>query len=80
MIFSETVLYCFFIVVFNAVVLAFYHFRVDPNKDIERHYFRTNKTHYAVFKLAYFTIMVSFVMSVRYLLYEGFTVMSSRRS
>lgn len=75
---DETMFYCFIIVVFNATILIIYHFKVDPNKDIERYYFKTNKYHYSIFKLAYFIILVSFIFSIRYIIFEGFSVAKKR--
>ena len=66
--FDETAIYCFIIV----VILVIYHFYVDPDKDIERHYFKTSKVEHALFKLAYYIILVSLILCVRYLAYEGF--------
>ena len=68
----ETLFYCFVIVIFNAMVLLVYHFKVDPYKDVERYYFQSNKLHYCVFKLAYSIILISFIFSLRYVFYYGF--------
>jgi hypothetical protein len=69
---DETVVYCAVIAVANAIVLVMYHFWLDPNKDMERYYFRSCKVRYTIFKMAYFIIMVSCVMSARYIIYGGF--------
>jgi hypothetical protein len=74
---DETLIYCFIIVVFNAILLSLYHFHIDPNKNIERHYFKTCKIQYGLFKLAYFIIFISFVFSARYIVYELFSFMSA---
>jgi hypothetical protein len=73
---DETLIYCFIIVVFNATLLILYHFHIDPNKDIERHYFKKCKIQYGLFKISYFIIFMSFILSVRYIFYELFSFMS----
>lgn len=48
-------------------LLYAYHFHLDPYKNIERFYFKRSKTQYAIFKLAYTTILLSTILSVRFL-------------
>ena len=67
---DEVLVYSFIIVVLNGVFLSLYHFVWDPNKDAERHYFKTCKIRYSIFKMAYLTLLFSFMFCARYILYE----------
>jgi hypothetical protein len=68
---DETTLYCIIIIIINSIVLLLYHFRIDPNKDIERYYYKKDKIQHCCFKLAYLIILLSLIFSIRYLLYDG---------
>lgn len=69
---DETIIYALAIVVFNSVLLLYYHFKIDPYKKIERFYFKHNKIEYGLFKASYFIIIASFVLNLRYIVHEGF--------
>lgn len=73
---DETGFYAFAIVTFNSILLLMYHFKIDPNKKIERFYFKKNKIEYGLFKAAYFIILVSFILSLRYVVHTGFSLLT----
>jgi hypothetical protein len=73
---DETLIYCGTIFISTGILLGLYHFYVDPNKDIERHYFKNNKIEYSIYKLAYMIIFFSCIFSIRYIIYELFSFMS----
>lgn len=75
---NDTLIYCFIIVLFTSVLLSVYHFYIDPDKNIERHCFKTNKMHYGLFKASYFVIFMSLMFSARYIVYELFSFMSAK--
>ena len=66
----ETFIYCFIIVIINGLVLLYYHFKIDPYKDIERHCFKNSKLNYAIFRFVYLIILFSFIFSLRYIVIE----------
>ena len=70
---NETMVYCFVIIVVNTCILLVFHFVVDPNNDIQRHYKRKSKLLYCLFQLSHFIILIACVMSIRYIIFEGFT-------
>lgn len=65
---EETIIYCIVIIIANGLMLSIYHYWLDPEKDIERYYFRQSKISYCVFKMSYLILLFSFVFSLRYLL------------
>lgn len=67
---DETILYCIVIIVANGFMLSIYHWILDPEKEIERHYFRQSKISYCVFKMSYLILLFSFMFSLRYLVTE----------
>lgn len=52
----------------TGLILVVYNFRLDPYKNIERFYFRTSKVEYAIFKFTYAVIMLSCILSLRYII------------
>lgn len=74
---DEILIYCGIIIVFNGIFLGLYHYLWDPNKDAERHYFRTCKWQYAMFKLSYLVLLFSFIFSTRYIVFALFSKIKS---
>jgi hypothetical protein len=52
----------------TGLILFLYNFKLDPYKNIERFYFKNSKVEYAIFKFTYAIIMLSFILSVRFLI------------
>jgi len=50
------------------ITLYIYHFHIDPYKNIERFYFKNSKMEYAAFKAAHSVLMLSMILSARFLL------------
>lgn len=61
------VFYSFGAIVVCGVTLYIYHFHIDPYKNIERFYFKTSKVEYAAFKIAQSVLMLSLILSARFL-------------
>jgi hypothetical protein len=76
---DATMWYCVGISVFAGIFLYLYHFHVDPYKDIERYYFKNDKLQHGLFKLAYYIVFISFVLCVRYMVFEGFNTAITQR-
>ncbi len=64
--------YAIAVAITTGLILFFYNFKLDPYKNIERFYFRNSKTEYAIFKFTYAIIMLSFILSVRFLIMKPF--------
>lgn len=60
--------YAIAVAVTTGLILFYYNFRLDPYKNIERFYFRNSKLEYAIFKFTYAVIMLSFILSLRYII------------
>ena len=60
--------YCIAAIAFNATVLILYHYKLDPDKRIERFYFKNSKAEHAIFKLCYYILIVSLMMCARHLI------------
>lgn len=69
---NEILMTSFIIVIACGIVLTLYHFVIDPVKNIERHYFKTSKISYCIFRIAYVIILFSCIFSLRYIVLEGF--------
>jgi len=64
---NHVAVYAIAVALSTGLILLFYNFKLDPYKNIERFYFRNSKVEYAVFKFTYAIIMLSFILSVRYI-------------
>jgi hypothetical protein len=64
---NHVALYAIAVAITTGLILYFYNFKLDPYKNIERFYFKNSKVEYAVFKFTYAIIMLSFILSVRFL-------------
>lgn len=65
---NHVVVYAIAVALSTGLILLFYNFKLDPYKNIERFYFRNSKVEYAIFKFTYAIIMLSFILSVRYII------------
>ncbi len=54
----------------SGITLYTYHFHIDPYKNIERFYFKNSKAEYAAFKAAHSVLMLSMILSARFLLFK----------
>lgn len=61
-------MYCIAAIAFSSAVLLLYHYKYDPDKRIERFYFKTSKIEYAIFRFAYVILITSAIMCVRHLI------------
>ena len=74
---TETMVVCVVVVIVTSIVLGLYHFKIDPYKDAERYYFNNEKITYAVFKLAYYVILISLIFSLRFVAYRAVSYLGS---
>ena len=64
---KDVMIYSVTVALATGLILFLYNFRLDPYKNIERFYFRTSKVEYAIFKFTYAVIMLSCILSIRYI-------------
>jgi hypothetical protein len=62
--------YCIIVLLMNGVVLYVYHYHCNPNNDIERYYLKNSKCQFYVLKFVYLVIVISAIVSARYLLVQ----------
>ena len=65
---KDVMIYSVTVAFITGLILFLYNFRLDPYKNIERFYFRTSKVEYAIFKFTYAVIMLSCILSLRYII------------
>jgi hypothetical protein len=66
---DENLLYSIVVGLGVSSLLLYYHFKLDPWKDMERHLFRNHKPKYYLFKVTYFVLLTSAIFSLKYILY-----------
>lgn len=64
---KSTVIYAVLVALSTGMILLLYNYKIDPYKNIERFYFKKSKAEYAIFKLTYALILLSCILSAKFL-------------
>ena len=57
-------------IIVSGVTLYIHHFHIAPYNNIERFYSKNSKVEYAAFKAAHSVLMLSMILSARFLLFK----------
>ena len=69
---KPTIIYAVLVALSTGMILLIYNYKIDPYKNIERFYFKKSKAEYAIFKLTYALILLSCILSTKYLFFRIF--------